>query len=81
MRPNKKQIFTSVMAVGNNTGLPEMTVSTANPDRDHDRVMPEGVRTDNFLKNPVLCWAHSYDEIPIGTITKLIIDANGIRAA
>ena len=50
---------------------PEITISTSSLDREGDRVIPEGGDVSNFLKNPVLSWAHSRDAIPVGTITHL----------
>ena len=35
-------------------------ISTAGCDRDRDRVMPRGAVLDNYLKNPVVMWGHSY---------------------
>jgi HK97 family phage prohead protease len=34
--------------------------STPDADRDNDRIMPMGISTDNFEKNPVILWAHDY---------------------
>jgi HK97 family phage prohead protease len=59
-----------------------LTISTINADRDGDRVIPEGGRFANFLKNPVLMWSHGYQDIPIGTVTQLDVTAGkDIRAA
>lgn len=52
---------------------PEITISTNNPDREGDRVLAAGADTSNFFASPTLTWAHSRDEIPIGTITHLEI--------
>ena len=78
----KKTFYTTVTNTGK-TGEPEMTVSTAGVDRDNDRVIPAGLRSESlkrFMKNPCMTWAHDYSEIPIGTITGLDIGDNGIRA-
>lgn len=37
-----------------------ITISTAGCDRDRDRVMPRGAVLENYLKNPVVMWGHSY---------------------
>ncbi len=37
-----------------------IVISTAGCDRDRDRVMPRGAVLDNYLKNPVVMWGHSY---------------------
>ncbi|MBI4560546.1 MAG: hypothetical protein HY724_00770 [Candidatus Rokubacteria bacterium] len=62
--------ITGSSAVG---GEPEITVSSDLPDRTGDRVLPSGADVAHFMANPTLTWAHSRDEIPIGTITHLEI--------
>lgn len=58
-----------------------MTVSTVAPDRDGDIVRPEGMRADQFLRNPVLLWAHDYSSLPIGTVTALnVLEGKGVEA-
>jgi HK97 family phage prohead protease len=76
-----KQVYATVMAtkVDASSPLPSMTVSTATVDRDMDRVSPEGGDFKAFERNPVLCWAHSPDGLPIGSITHLSADSAGIR--
>ncbi len=41
-------------------------ISTANPDRSNDVVMPKGVIFDNYQKNPVVAFAHNYSGLSIG---------------
>ncbi len=57
-------------------------ITTNACDRDRDRVMPHGVKLDNYLKNPVVMWGHSYDKPTdaIGKTTNLEITDNGIVA-
>lgn len=59
-----------------------ITVSTSTPDRDSDRVMPAGARIENYLKNPVVQWAHGYSEpwSTIGRTLELDIRDDGIDA-
>ena len=76
-----KQVYATASAIKVETqgGQPSMVVSTSALDRDSDRVDPLGGDFKNFLRNPVLCWAHAHSDIPIGTITHLSADASGIR--
>lgn len=76
-----KQLFSTVTATKIDThgAQPSMTVSTATVDRDGDRVLPEGGDFRNFLHNPVLCWAHQREELPVGTVTGVSADSSGIR--
>lgn len=60
----------------------QIVVSTVDRDRDNDRVMPAGAQLENYLKNPVVMWAHDYQEFwsTIGRTNQLTIDSNGIQA-
>lgn len=42
-----------------------ITASTEDIDRDGDRLMSDGWRLQNFMRNPVIPWAHKYDEPPV----------------
>lgn len=57
-------------------------ITTNACDRDRDRVMPHGVKLENYLKNPVVMWGHSYDKPTdvIGKTTNLEITDAGIVA-
>ena len=59
-----------------------IVISTADVDRDRDRVMPRGAILDNYLKNPVVMWGHSYagPADMIGRATNLEITDNSITA-
>lgn len=59
-----------------------IVISTADVDRDHDRVMPRGAILDNYLKNPVVMWGHSYMSPAdmIGRATNLEVTDAGIVA-
>lgn len=59
-----------------------IVISTAGCDRDRDRVMPRGAVLDNYLKNPVVMWGHSYYQPSdvIGKTTNLEITDSGIVA-
>lgn len=76
-----KEIFATVAAsrIDRQAVRPSMTVSTASLDREGDRVLPEGGDFKSFLRNPVLCWAHSREGIPIGSVTQVSADSTGVR--
>ena len=59
-----------------------IVISTAGCDRDHDRVMPHGAVLDNYLKNPVVMWGHSYYQPSdvIGRTVNLETTDGGIMA-
>jgi hypothetical protein len=56
-------------------------ISTNDPDRAGDVVLPRGLRNaDEFLRNPVVLWAHQRSLPPIGTCQKLEVLDNQILA-
>jgi HK97 family phage prohead protease len=59
-----------------------ITISTASLDRDNDRVMPSGVILDNYTRNPVVMWGHSYGAPAdlIGRAVNLEVSDSGITA-
>jgi len=57
-----------------------VTISTPTPDRSKDTVQPKGMVADNYLKNPVVQFAHKYDEPPIAKCINLVATETGIRA-
>jgi HK97 family phage prohead protease len=81
MNPTTKQWFGTVTAgTRSPAGEPEMTISTADRDRQGTHVHPEGARVDHFLRNPVLMYGHDYTSIPIGTVTELeVVPGAGMR--
>jgi hypothetical protein len=59
-----------------------IVISTGNPDRKKDRVFPQGVKLDNYLKNPVVLWGHDYHspDALIGRATSIDVTETGIVA-
>jgi len=41
-------------------------ISTGSVDRDGEVLMPSGIQVENFMKSPVVLWAHDYQDTPIG---------------
>lgn len=56
------------------------TISTAAVDRDGDTIDPKGWALDNYLKNPVVLWAHDYSQPPIGKAVNVQATKDGLRA-
>ena len=80
-----KYAFATVTASADDANLPSCTITTINTDREGDRVVPEGGDFTNFLKSPVLMWAHGgserYGALPIGTVTSLDVQpGQGVKA-
>ena len=56
-------------------------ISTAAPDRAGDVILPAGLRNaDEFLRNPVVLWAHQRSLPPIGTCERLTIEPDRVIA-
>jgi len=55
------------------------TLSTFDLDRFDERIDPAGWDLKQYLKNPVVEWAHRYDIPAIGKIENLTIDDNGLH--
>ena len=59
-----------------------IVISTGAPDRDRDRVFPQGAKTEDYLKNPVVQFAHNYYDpwATVGRTRQLEITETGIVA-
>ena len=61
--------------------LVRAVISTARPDRAGDVIVPGGLRNaDEYLRNPVVLWAHQRSLPPIGTCERLTIEPDRIIA-
>ena len=60
--------------------LYEFTISTNSIDRDDDRISVDGWDFKNFLRNPVMLWAHSYRELPIGKAKEVFVADEKLKA-
>jgi HK97 family phage prohead protease len=67
---NKRFLTTSTAQAGSKDE-PSMIVTSPDPDRDGDRIMPSGMRAENFLKNSPLLFGHDHRALPVGTVTSL----------
>jgi len=63
---NNKKIFIqgSITKAGDNKY--RFIASTSSVDRQGDSIDQNGWILDNFKNNPVILWAHRYDELPVG---------------
>lgn len=55
-------------------------ISTANPDRSKDVVVPTGVKLDHYLNNPIVAAFHKYDRPSIGRTIQVGITDNEVVA-
>ncbi len=55
-------------------------ISTISIDRDGEVLLPSGIDTREFKKNPVVLFSHDSRTIPVGTATKIEKSHDAIRA-
>ncbi len=55
-----------------------IVISCNDRDREHDKVEATGARLENYVKNPVVLWAHGYRDVPIARAPKTWIEADRI---
>ncbi len=55
-------------------------ISTADEDRDGDTIAQNGWKLDNYLRNPVVMWAHDYRLPPIAKARDVRIENNMLKA-
>jgi phage head maturation protease len=77
-----QKIFTAseTKAVEGEDRVLTVKISTKNPDRSKDEVMPEGMIAENYLKNPVVAAFHNYHEPAIAKTLELTQTGDGIVA-
>ena len=80
MTSAKHFVTTILSGPPGNPDEPALTISTAAPDRDGDRVIPEGGDLTAYRRNPTVLWAHLHSDLPIGACTGLeVLPGAGLR--
>jgi len=64
----KKKIDVETKVLSEEDRVIRFTASTAEKDRDNDRINPVGWDLLNFIKNPVFLWSHNYEKLSIGKV-------------
>ena len=77
MESVKKQFTVETKAVGNRSFL--ITASTETPDRTGDIIKADGWDFANYMKNPVILWAHKYDQPPVAKATRVFVANNKLQ--
>ena len=77
MESVKKQFTVETKAVGNRSFL--VTASTETPDRTGDIIKADGWDFANYMKNPVILWAHKYDQPPVAKATRVFVANNKLQ--
>ena len=80
MAMKQKTVQIATKALGT-AGSFELMISTEAPDRDQDIVLAVGAQLDNYMKNPVVMYAHDYDDLPVARCTAIeAIPGAGLKA-
>ena len=66
----QRQATFAVSATGDND-IATATISTAGRDREGDEIVSSGVDVQNYLRNPIVLFAHDYQSLPVGRATNV----------
>lgn len=58
----------------------KVTITTRDRDREGDIVEPSGLDFENFLKNPVVLWAHDTTSHPLGRVREITVFEDRVDA-
>ena len=56
------------------------TITTGTMDRERDVINPAGWKVEQYLKNPIVLWAHDYRNLPIARSRELIVTERGLSS-
>jgi HK97 family phage prohead protease len=76
----RKQFLAEVKAQESGKQKLTFTISTASVDRSGDTIAVDGWQLKNYLKNPVVLWAHASFLPPIGRATKVWVEDGKLKA-
>jgi phage head maturation protease len=74
-----KNAFVIVREVSDD-GVYDIDISTEGEDRIGDVIEVDGWHFDNYMRNPVVMWAHDYKSVPIGQALAVFKEPPALRA-
>jgi HK97 family phage prohead protease len=77
----RKQMITPARVVDGDMRALRFTISTADIDREQDRIDLAGWDLKNFLRNPVVLWGHDASRLPIGRAFDVAIEDDALKAS
>jgi hypothetical protein len=81
MKQRRSVTIAENKAIDVEKGIYEVWITREIIDRSGDLVIAEGGRFENFRKNPVVQWAHLYNQPPIARALELnVIPGEGVKA-
>lgn len=75
-----KSMSSKALSIDTATRRLSAIISTKAVDRDGDIVEPRGINTNNFIKNPIVLWAHNQSLPPIGKVEDVFVSDSGVQA-
>lgn len=75
-----EKIFGKIKSIDLENKIVEVVASTEIIDRQGERILQSGWELENYLKNPVVLWAHKYSELPIGKALKVWVEDGKLKA-
>lgn len=76
----KATLVTKLEDLGTESRRIKFTISTGDVDRDNDTISAAGWVLDNYKQNPVVLWAHSHRDLPIGKAVSIGVEGNALVA-
>jgi HK97 family phage prohead protease len=71
----RKQFDTNISkGTGPNNRVRRFVISTGAVDRDNDTIDPAGWQLDHYRMNPVVLWAHDYNQLPLAKALSVNIE-------
>lgn len=71
----RQDIFLKIKSVDTVNHVVEGVFSAEVEDRQGETVVQRGWKLDNYMKNPVVLWAHKHDELPIAKMLEIGVNA------
>lgn len=76
----RKQFVSKIEEANDEERTITFVLSTEDKDRDGDVIKADGWIVDNYLKNPVVLFAHKYDELPVARAEKVWVEDGKLKA-
>jgi len=76
----RKQFISKIEEANEEERTITFVLSTEGKDRDGDVIKADGWILDNYLKNPVVLFAHKYDSLPVARAEKVWVENGSLKA-
>lgn len=76
----RKEFIAEIKAIEDQARTVSFRITTGAVDRDHDIINPAGWNVGNYLRNPVVMFAHDYGSLPVARTLNITADSQGLVA-